>query len=110
MADELTELRLKVDRIADTEMASVKGKLDVLSLSVARIETMLASEAQRCPYREQIARSTNNIADIAKLEARLETMETAIHRLDLNVMKIAAIVIASSTVGAGLSQLLKLAL
>ena len=92
MPDEYNDLRARIDRIAE---------------DVAGIKTLLQTEPQRCIYREQIARAVNGIEERKALAARVDRLEQAIHRLDLSITKIVAIVLASGGIGAATGKLLE---
>ena len=92
MPDDIAELRAKIERIAE---------------DVAGIKALLQSEPQRCAYREQIAKAMNSIEERKALAVRVSGVEDAIHRLDLTLTKIAVIVLASGSVGAGIVKILE---
>jgi hypothetical protein len=46
----------------------VDDKLDQVLQRLAAIETLIQTEAARCPYREDIARARNNIQRVIALE------------------------------------------
>ena len=50
-------------------------KIDTMSSRVARIETLLETEAARCPFREAISAAGATITRVTKLEDRLIRLE-----------------------------------
>ena len=100
------------------ENADMKAKLDRVAEDVAGIKALLQSEPQRCAYREQIARAMNNIAERQALAVRVGALETgaqkqvqdtkdALHKFELNAVKILALVGVSGAFGAGAEKLLQ---
>lgn len=51
-----------------------------LQRRLTRIETMLETEAARCPHREQIARSANNTLRLAQIESELDGLRVDMAR------------------------------
>ena len=59
-----------------TEWAELQKRL-------ARIETMLETEAARCPYRETISRATNNVQRLDELENTVLDLRLAMAKAGL---------------------------
>ena len=50
----------------------LEAKIDKLLEKVARLETLTATEADRCPFRVEIAKGANNVVRLEKVETRTE--------------------------------------
>ena len=78
---------------------------------LTKIETMLASESQTCPHRENIARAMNSIAERKALAVRVDILENetkdTLHKFELNAIKILALLGVSGAFGAGAEKLLQ---
>ena len=63
----------------------LEAKIDKLLEKVARLETLTATEAARCPFREDVAKARNNVARIERVETRIEaTAERLQQRIEAN--------------------------
>jgi len=65
---------LETNRL-DAKLEVLDDKIDTMSSRIARIETLLETEAARCPFRESIATAGAIVPRIAKLEDRLVQLE-----------------------------------
>jgi len=75
-------------------MADRNAFQDEVLQRLTRIETMMATAPERCPYREDIAKASNN-------KRRLENLEATVTDVRLTVAKWGALAGAiSGTVGA----------
>lgn len=50
-------------------------KLDLLIKQVATLEALQATETERCPFREEVARASNSAERLEKLEIRVSKLE-----------------------------------
>ena len=66
MADDIADLRRDLQRVLESQ---------------ARLEALIQSEAQRCPYRELMARIEPNTQRITNLEERLTDVRLDIVRM-----------------------------
>jgi hypothetical protein len=57
---------------------------------LARIETLIATERERCPYREEIAHGQNNERRIQHIEVALEQLEECVVNLRVESAKAGA--------------------
>jgi hypothetical protein len=64
--------------MTETDTRRIDDKLDTINTRVARIETLLETEAARCPFRESIASAAATIARVGKLEDRLIRLEVRV--------------------------------
>jgi len=78
-------------------IAKMDRKLDILTEQVAQLRTLVETEADRCPYREDIARASNNIK-------RVEEIENKVEQNSLNIAKL----IGSGLAGGGIVALAQL--
>lgn len=60
------------------ELEGLRDEVQRLRETVAQLAALQSTEAQRCPYREDIARSRNNIAWMKELEGRLRDVEVRV--------------------------------
>ena len=58
---------------------------NVFNPFVARVETLIETESLRCPYREAIARSSNNRERLENVEKKTETLQSVITDIRLKV-------------------------
>lgn len=68
----MTELET---RRLDEKLEVLDDKMDTLNTRIARIETLLETEAARCPFRESISAAAATITRVTKLEDRLVRLE-----------------------------------
>ena len=59
--------------------------MKTLQDAVTRLSTLIETDALRCPYREEIARSSNNRAHIAKNAADIELVENSVKDVEKRV-------------------------
>ena len=74
---------------------------------LARIEEALKSEPQRCAYREQIARATNNVERLRTLETRVDAVETHVTDVRISLAKMLAVGGSGGILGALVLELVK---
>ena len=55
-----------------------------IKTSIASLRALIETEAQRCPYREEIARSSNNVEVIAKLIETVANLRLDFARAGIN--------------------------
>ena len=65
---------LEANRL-DAKLEVLDDKIDTMSSRIARIETLLETEAARCPFRESISAAAATITRVTKLEDRLVRLE-----------------------------------
>jgi len=65
---------LEANRL-DAKLEVLDDKIDTMSSRIARIETLLETEAARCPFRESIATAAAIEPRVIKLEDRLVQLE-----------------------------------
>ena len=59
--------------LTQAELDRINGKLDTMLERMARLEALAATEADRCPFRVEISKATNNVGRLEKVEGRVET-------------------------------------
>ncbi|MGI5872795.1 MAG: hypothetical protein ACOX8T_12250 [Bacillota bacterium] len=68
----MTELET---RRLDEKLEVLDDKMDTLNTRIARIETLLETEAARCPFREAISAAADVVKRVEKAENRLVQLE-----------------------------------
>jgi hypothetical protein len=48
--------------ITREDLEKITVKIDLIIEKVIRLEALQATEADRCPFREEVARASNNVA------------------------------------------------
>lgn len=81
--------------MADTDLADIRDDISTLLQRTAHIEALMSTEAQRCPYREDIARAANN-------GKRLAALEGVVTDLRLQMAKIGVVTGALSGTAGGI--------
>jgi len=76
-----------------------------LQTAVTELSTLMKTEAQRCPYREEIARSSNNRAHIAKNAADIEALESRVTSHDISLARLLVLMTGSGGFGGALVAL-----
>jgi hypothetical protein len=74
---------LEANRL-DAKLEVLDDKIDTMSSRIARIETLLDTEAARCPFREAISAA----ADVGK---RVGTLENRLVQLEVRVAAIGGV-------------------
>lgn len=67
--------------MAPDDVSDLRRDIQHIMAELASIKTMIATEQQRCPHREEIARAANNTRRLADLEACVDRMQAAIEPL-----------------------------
>lgn len=60
------------------DIHTLDAKIDVINDRLARIETLMETESLRCPYRVDIARASNNIKRLERVEQQLDNLRLKI--------------------------------
>ena len=68
---------LEANRL-DAKLEVLDDKIDTMSSRIARIETLLETEAARCPFREAISAAENVGKRVEKAENRLVQLEVRV--------------------------------
>lgn len=68
---------LETNRL-DAKLEMLDDKIDAMSSRIARIETLLETEAARCPFREAIAAAADLVKRVEKAENRLVQLEVRV--------------------------------
>jgi len=77
----------------------LSAKIDLIVEKVIKLETLQATEADRCPFRVDISYIVNNVA-------RLERLESRIAKLELTWAKALGLILGAGALGGGVSQAL----
>jgi len=91
------------DDITRADIDRLDAKLDSLSTQLARLQALQDTEAERCPYREILARAANHVARLEKVEAHVDKMR-------LSWAKLAGAAVVAGAVGGIIGQPLAQAL
>lgn len=89
------------------ELRHLNETLDDVASRLARLEARSETEAERCPYREDIARAKNNLARFEKLELADERLRNQVDKLRLDLLKLTALVALSGGMGAAASKIVE---
>ena len=91
---------LEANRL-DAKLEVLDDKIDTMSSRIARIETLLETEAARCPFREAISAAADVVKRVEKAENRLVQLEVRVAAIGgvagIVTSAITALVIASLT-------------
>lgn len=68
---------LEANRL-DAKLEVLDDKIDTMSNRIARIETLLETEAARCPFREAISAAADVVKRVEKAENRLVQLEVRV--------------------------------
>ena len=79
-------------------------KIDMLTAQIVRLQAMQETEAQRCPFRETIARASNNQALVVKNSEDIERNRDAIQVLKLNWAKLLGLMLGAGAAGGVISE------
>jgi hypothetical protein len=60
---------------------------------LARVETKIDNERALCPFREEIARASNNGSRLAQVETQMDALKSSLHAMEVTLAK--------SSLGAG---------
>jgi len=74
---------------------------------LTRIEAMIATEAERCPYRETVARASNSIHERQKLAERVDKIEERLTDARISIARMLATGGAGGVIGTVLVELVK---
>lgn len=74
---------------------------------LTRIEAMIATEAERCPYRETVARASNSIHERQKLAERVDKIEDRLTDARISIARMLATGGAGGVIGTVLVELVK---
>ena len=66
--------------ISPANLDKIESKLDKLLEKVAKLEALAATESDRCPFREEVARAANNVARLERVEGRVEATAEKLER------------------------------
>jgi len=81
------------------ELQLTRADIKELQGHVARLTTLIETEGERCPYREAIARASNNRLQISKNTADIEILEKRVNVLDISTAKLIAMVTSAGGLG-----------
>ncbi len=71
----MTELEI---RRLDEKLEVLDDKMDTLNTRIARIETLLETEAARCPFREAISQAGDTAKRVKNLESRVLELQVRV--------------------------------
>jgi len=86
------------------KLVALDAKIDDLQDRAARTETMIETEALRCPHREDIARGRNNVKRMDKIEGAVEANS---HMIQTMQVKIASWAGFASMASVAVAELIK---
>lgn len=99
------------------DVGGINDKLDDMIQRIATIEAKQATEAERCPYRELLARAANNINRMNRIEDDIDALtkaiqavkdqsELSVNGLRLDMVKVGGMLIASGGAGAAITKII----
>lgn len=59
------------------ETTMIRKELKQINEAIARLQTLIETEAQRCPYREEISRASNNHHRLQRVESDIDELQKA---------------------------------
>ena len=68
---------LEANRL-DAKLEVLDDKIDTMSSRIARIETLLETEAARCPFREAISQAGDTAKRVKDLESRVLELQVRV--------------------------------
>ena len=93
--------------ISPANLDKIESKLDKLLEKVAKLEALAATESDRCPFREEVARAANNVARLERLSEKVDANTDSIHALRRDrAMLAGAGAVAGSLVGGGIWEVI----
>jgi len=81
------------------EFQLTRADVKELQGHVARLTTLIETEGERCPYREAIARASNNRRQIEKNTADIEEVEKRVNALDVSTARMLVMLTGSGGLG-----------
>ena len=88
------------------EAQQIRADMHRIENEVAGLSALIKTEGLRCPYRETIARSSNNRRQIEKNTADIERLEERVHTIDISVAKLMLLMTGSGGLGGALVALI----
>jgi len=77
----------------------LEAKIDKLLEKVAKLEALAATESDRCPFRERIAKAANNAVRLEKAEHGIEENRASIQLLRINWAKLVGLMLGAGAAG-----------
>ena len=82
----------------------LESKIDTLLEKVAKLEALAATESDRCPFRERIAKAANNATRLDKAEMTIEINRASIQLLRLNWAKFLGLMVGAGAAGGVIAE------
>ena len=77
----------------------LEAKIDKLLEKVAKLETLTATEAARCPFREDVTQIGRNVMRLEKIEGKVDANSVAVQALKMNWAKLVGLMVGAGAAG-----------